>query len=363
MRNKISVDIIIPCYKSKNKLYASLFSIGLDEPVHVILVDDGANDNYDEIISMFQPFFSIEVIYLDKNYGPGIARNYGIDAATHDYIIFLDCGDVFVTPHTIRTMIDDISKDPEIYMISYAHLEEESDTSMLYTAAINNRFHGKIYKRTFLKLYDLKCNPACPRINEDIGFNTIIRYLQEDWKKYNTNHFINDNEIATVAWKYHKDSIVRSNKCIYSYAHQGIGLALNSYYSMNKALDLGVDIDIIKPMLCEHMAFLYTVYISTMNVRPECQEAAWAGPQWLYNHIFDIYHLIDPKIITLYSQKSIQEIANEEGHPFNSKLITYTFVQFLADLEKKRVANISYDDIIEKYVNMNNIDEYKDCNK
>ena len=68
------MDLIIPSYKDKKGLYETLFSIGLDKDIYVTVVDDCSGEKYDDIISWFNQFFPIQVLYMPKNGGPGAAR-------------------------------------------------------------------------------------------------------------------------------------------------------------------------------------------------------------------------------------------------------------------------------------------------
>ena len=184
------VDIIIPCYKSKDKLYASLFSIGTKEPVHVILVDDASGDQYEDIVQMFAPFFPIDVIYMSENKGPGVARNIGIENAVNDYLIFLDCGDVFTSPFSVFKMMQIAAENPWAQMISFPHLDERDNFDLEYTSPINNRIHGKLFKRTLLEMYHIKFSEECPRINEDIGFCQSLRFINNEVLKNTEQGFI-----------------------------------------------------------------------------------------------------------------------------------------------------------------------------
>lgn len=333
------VDIIIPVYKSKSKLYATLFSIGLNtKDIEVTIVDDcSGGDTYEDIIEEFKPFFPIKVIYCEKNGGPGIARNVGIENSTADYIIFIDCGDVFMNPFTLRQMIQATVENPWAKVISFGHLEEKDNGNLEYTSAVNNRIHGKIFKRSLLNLYHLRFNEQCPRINEDIGFCQAIRFIDQEAKKNGTPFILNIEDNPTVIWCCHMDSLVRKNNFKYFYTRQNMGLAYNSLYALNIARDIGVSEEFTNRILCEHMAFMYVMFMCTHNDRPEFDEVAWAGAQYYYNEIYGTFSKIDPDLITYSSQRVIAEAYADETNPFNYKIINYTYPQFLQDLEEKRV--------------------------
>lgn len=65
-------------------------------PAEVILVDDKSNDTTIDKLRQLKDLYKndwIKIISLPVNSGPSVARNTGWDAATQDYIAFLDADD------------------------------------------------------------------------------------------------------------------------------------------------------------------------------------------------------------------------------------------------------------------------------
>ena len=77
------IDIIIPLYNSKTIWY-TLASIAYqtDTDVTVTVVDDCSSKEYDysKMIEFYQQFLNLQYIRLEKNSGPGVARQKGIEA-------------------------------------------------------------------------------------------------------------------------------------------------------------------------------------------------------------------------------------------------------------------------------------------
>lgn len=94
----VSVSVIIPCYRCSDTINRALQSV-FDQtvrPLEIILVDDFSCDGTLEKvknISQLYPSGWIKVIALEKNMGPGSARNAGWDMAESDYVAFLDADD------------------------------------------------------------------------------------------------------------------------------------------------------------------------------------------------------------------------------------------------------------------------------
>jgi glycosyltransferase involved in cell wall biosynthesis len=88
------VSIIIPSYNSRAFLeYAVSSALNQSyEPIEVIVVDDGSNDN---TIALFPEFESKGVrCYQIKNGGVCHARNYGLSKCQGAYVQFLDADDI-----------------------------------------------------------------------------------------------------------------------------------------------------------------------------------------------------------------------------------------------------------------------------
>lgn len=83
------VSVIIPAYNAADTITACLESVvhGADE---VVVVDDGSTDGTADVVRKAFP----EVIVLQQpNRGVSVARNAGMDAATGDYVAFVDADD------------------------------------------------------------------------------------------------------------------------------------------------------------------------------------------------------------------------------------------------------------------------------
>nr|BAJ49192.1 hypothetical protein HGMM_F51A06C35 [Candidatus Caldarchaeum subterraneum] len=88
----------------------------------IIVVDNGSTDKTTSIIAEYAAKHSdkIKLIKLNRNYGPGAARNIGAQAAKHDILFFLDADMVF-PPDFILKMAKHILEGKTV---STAHGEE-----------------------------------------------------------------------------------------------------------------------------------------------------------------------------------------------------------------------------------------------
>ena len=91
--------LLIPHYDNPKGLLVSLASIGCNENLDVLIVDDGSNNKFDEIEvkKAFQATGNIFFIYLQQNSGIEIALNKGLEYIIknkYTYTARLDSGDV-----------------------------------------------------------------------------------------------------------------------------------------------------------------------------------------------------------------------------------------------------------------------------
>jgi glycosyltransferase involved in cell wall biosynthesis len=105
------VSVVIPVYNAASTIEATLQSVLAQdyEPFEVIVVDDESTDASAEIVKSHP-----EVRYLrQRNGGPNVARNTGVDAAAGEFIAFVDADDV-VPPNKLSIQVGYLVEHPEI---------------------------------------------------------------------------------------------------------------------------------------------------------------------------------------------------------------------------------------------------------
>ncbi len=90
-----SISVVIPCHNAAPFLRATIESIlqQTRPATEVIVVDDGSTDDSARIAASFGP--PVRVI-RQENRGESAARNRGIEAATGDWVAFLDADDLWL---------------------------------------------------------------------------------------------------------------------------------------------------------------------------------------------------------------------------------------------------------------------------
>ena len=124
------VSIITPAYNVQNFIATTVHSV-LNQTYHnweMIIVDDGSTDNTLNIIEAFSTKDKrIKLLKHKKSLGAGFARSTAINAATGNFIAFLDADDLW-EPHKLATQIEFmITNNAAISFSSYQLIDENGN--------------------------------------------------------------------------------------------------------------------------------------------------------------------------------------------------------------------------------------------
>ena len=89
------VSVIVPVYNGEKYLRECIDSICNQSytDLEIIIINDGSNDNTSKIAKQIESKDN-RVIYVEhENKGVSYSRNKGLDLATGEYIVFVDCDD------------------------------------------------------------------------------------------------------------------------------------------------------------------------------------------------------------------------------------------------------------------------------
>jgi len=112
----LKISAVVPAYNAEAFISQALASIqqqstSIDE---IIVVDDGSIDGTEAVVRSCAP----EAIYIRQcNQGPSAARNRGVEAASGDWIAFLDADDQWTTEKT-AAQLSVLKKYPELRLIA-----------------------------------------------------------------------------------------------------------------------------------------------------------------------------------------------------------------------------------------------------
>ncbi|MHC5139531.1 MAG: glycosyltransferase family 2 protein, partial [Planctomycetota bacterium] len=104
---KLTISAVIPAYNAAKYIARSIDSVlAQTHPVdEIVIVDDGSTDNTAAIIKDYGD----KVRYIHQpNAGVSAARNTGIEAATGNWIAFLDADDEWL-PEKIKRQVENLN--------------------------------------------------------------------------------------------------------------------------------------------------------------------------------------------------------------------------------------------------------------
>lgn len=210
----IKVSIIVPIYNVEKFLRKCLASIQNQTHgnLEIILVDDGSPDSSGKICDEIAAIDKRVKVIHKQNEGVSKARNSGIDAATGEYLCFID-GDDFVMTNYVEYMLNlAIENDAEIALttqmfgnfdesqVEKEHVrawtgEEAVEAILCYRVPIG--CYCKLFKREFLD--DVR---FIPEIFIGEGFNFNITAFQKAEKvmvgQYKTYYYRRDNPTSAM---------------------------------------------------------------------------------------------------------------------------------------------------------------------
>lgn len=167
------VSIIIPVYNVSDYVEECLQSVAAQTytDIECIIVDDcGTDDSMQKVerfVADYQGPIAFKILHHEHNRGLSAARNTGMDAATGEYIYFIDSDD-YIYPHSIAVLVKAIEQEPDID-IAEAYYNSTLPTSFNIKDGIyNNRLFlrsqwkiqiavwNQLYKRSFLSNHGLR---------------------------------------------------------------------------------------------------------------------------------------------------------------------------------------------------------------
>lgn len=200
MINRI-ISIIVPVYNCEASIQKCITSIIEQnvENMEIIVVNDGSNDNTENLLFQLEKQYEALKVISQKNAGVSAARNRGMKEAIGKYVMFIDADDELESGMLIKILekmektdydllIGNIKKrvrnrkghiqvviskrKERIYKSSNAIWENFMD--MLEEGILNSPV-GRIFKHSIISKYSIKMNTDLS-IGEDLQFN--LEYLE-----------------------------------------------------------------------------------------------------------------------------------------------------------------------------------------
>jgi len=318
------IDIIIPAYKAQNTILRTLSSIAIQsvlKDITVTIVNDADGIGYQKFVDMFKDFMDIREITLEKNGGPGVARQYGIDNTTSPYFTCIDADDTFAGAFALEILMKGLDENKEYHTVIGSFAEQHPNLQFIMHQQDMVWMFGKMYRREFINKYKIRFNET--RANEDNGFNTIIRLVSSETEKI---MFLPD---IVYYWHDKPDSITRINNCQYSYDQSFVGYTDNMIYAIQHARKVKPFNPYIDMWAVQVMAQLYIYYYQTVKRDPRFTEQNYEYCKKYYNEIFkDLYNKIGKDNCNdIFAQTMSEQAPNMKD--FVAEKTIYQFIEEL----------------------------------
>lgn len=309
INNKI--DVIIPAYNiEENIITRCLTSIVCQtilSDLEITIVDDASDkeyiDVYEKAVNRFKDMVEINILRYEENGGPGVARQYGLDHTSNEFMTFIDADDTFNGAFALQALRNAIKENNGVNVMAagvfdevHEHMLPAGQGPMLIAHEQDLVWmFGKLYRRSFIEKYNIRFHKTS-RANEDNGFNTIIRLICNDLEQIT---FI---QAHVYYWHENLNSITRANDCQYSYGgsirDSFYGYVENMIYAIKEARKRCPFNGYITMWTLDCMLNIYEYYIEAYARAREHADNNFKWCKLYYNEVYkDIEQNISNKIL------------------------------------------------------------------
>jgi len=301
------------------------------DDIDVTIVNDLSSDgDYSKFVDMFKPYMSIREIKTNKNGGPGVARQYGIDNTHNPLICFIDADDTFSGSFALKVLRENMLKTPTCAICIGKFLEEQLNNHYVLHENDTVWMFGKLYKRDFLNSYGIRFNET--RANEDNGFNMMCKLFASP---KNQIKFIQD---TIYYWHFKKDSITRINNFEYSFNQSFVGYTDNMIYALKYATKKDPKNKDVTEMKIKILCNLYGYFIETIGKDTRFIEQNWECCKKYYNEVCaDIKDELKTPILAKYYNEVMKNSQNM--NKFKNFLPAMSLMEFINNLAVNRTIN------------------------
>jgi len=183
------VSAIIPYFNAEKTIQRAIASIEKQtlKIKEVIIIDDGSENinPLNEILLRNTYSFELKIISLDKNSGASAARNAGINAASCQYIAFLDADDIWL-PDKIATQYSTMILSGNVFS-GHHYIHDITST----TAKKNSTYIRKIQTSRFIFGNPIATPTVMAKKDQFILFDESLTRM-EDYKCWIENSLKNE---------------------------------------------------------------------------------------------------------------------------------------------------------------------------
>ena len=347
MKYNNNIDVIIPCYNVEDHiLYRCLASIAcqmVTSEITVTIVDDASEtEHYEDVAKHFEDVLDINILRYEKNGGPGVARQYGLDHTSNGFVTFIDADDTFMGAYALYMLRESMDAQGHRFAMTtstFLQVIEKPDDAPADAPSVMFAEHpgdmvwvfGKMYRREFIDKLGIRFHPTS-RANEDNGFNKIFQLV--------TTHEngINIMPVPTYYWHSTENSITRANDCEYSYGSSKrdsfYGYVENMIYAIKEARKKAPYNGQINMFAVDCMLNLYEYYIECYARAEKHSDQNWEYCKWFYEEIFKDIEKTIPEEVFMEQYNNMMRNAYM-GNKLAGIIPRYGIKEFLAKLKEE----------------------------
>lgn len=208
------ISVIMPAYNCEDTITRAINSVLNQsfENFELIVVDDGSTDNTYKICESIVD--ERLVLIHQKNQGPSIARNHGIEVANGKYLMFIDSDDEYYS-NALELLYYNMAKEnSEIVVGNFKLNDKVNNIKNEFIGGdksenIDFLFNNNLFNTNWNKIYSL----------EIINKNNI---------RFDKNYKIGEDARFNLKYFEYVNNIIFVNKVIYQYYFTTKGLTLSN---------------------------------------------------------------------------------------------------------------------------------------
>lgn len=245
----LKISFIVPVFNCEKYIKKCINSIINQEisSYEIIAINDGSTDNSLKILKKMQERCSRLKVIDQENHGVSYARNVGLNEASGDYIIFVDCDD-FLEEKSLKKISNLLEKYncPDIIKFSYYMINKFAKRMYSYSIKNDciiekNNYAEYIFPYIF-STYDLSgvCSAAFSkkiigetRFEENIKYGEDMLFMNNILNKSNTIIFLN-----TPVYNYFENVESATNKIDINKSVKQIDDNIEVFERINKLFQL-----------------------------------------------------------------------------------------------------------------------------
>ncbi|MCX6194917.1 MAG: glycosyltransferase family 2 protein [Cytophagales bacterium] len=151
----ITITYLAEAYLERT--FKSVFEQGFADEIDYIVVDGASKDRTLEIIEAHKS--KVNQFISEKDKGIYDAMNKGMQLAKGDYILFLNAGDTFASPDTLKNLLQELAKNPDVLYGEAVFVNKEGQHLGLRSEVTPHRLPVNLTWRDF-KFGMLVCHQA-----------------------------------------------------------------------------------------------------------------------------------------------------------------------------------------------------------